>query len=287
MSEPPEEVETLDDPLGRVSELHALARQAHAGLECPLEKYVTAVRDRLGRRPGTRLADLVHADLYLTAACEVSADGAWQRLCTGFQPRLAALLRRRGASANAANESATEVIDDLALPAARDSQRLRIANYDATGSLFAWLGVLAARRCRRSPGPNPSSDTSETQAPGLEPGESLVMREEAVRFAGDLRASLVTLSPAERLALVAKHCDEMPQVAIAKLLRVGPPRVSRILEAARKKVRLFLGKADPEQSWRVLLEQGHELQARIAHVLATTRQTAAPTMDEALRDDRT
>jgi RNA polymerase sigma factor (sigma-70 family) len=231
---------------------HARGRLAHGALGLSAEEYAShalaSAARRLARRPDGEapalarvVGDAVAADLYLAAAASRDVEGAWARLDAELRPRLEALARSRGASPNDADRLVSELVGDLALPGG-GADRL-LATYDGTGSLFGWLATILLRRLlretrasRRRPG-SLDDETASPPAPRLGPAEGAEAREVEERVGVALDRALERLTPRERAALVLRHADGRTGREIARLLGVGAPRVSRLLDQATSKVR--------------------------------------------------
>ena len=86
-------------------------------------------------------------------------------------------------------------------------------------------------------------------APAARTGDPLrrLLDAEAARALDEaFRAAWKDLTPKESLAVLLKYRDDLPQTAIARVLDVGEPRVSRILSAALEKIRAAIRTRVPE-----------------------------------------
>lgn len=213
---------------------HALAqvrsRLQHAGL-APTPARVSR-----------ELAQAAAADLYLALACDDGLTGAWEAFATHFLPRVRGLLRQAGAPEQLADEITESLPGDLIAAPGTTGACTRLGTYDGSGSLFGWLAIIAlralalARRERRlaSGGPEPCAQTHQGPAAQADSAET------GAHFGLALRAAWQTLNDRERIAVACKYGDGLKQTAIALLLGVGPPRVSRILGTALTKIRTVL-----------------------------------------------
>lgn len=191
------------------------------------------------------LSKLAGADLYLTSACEARRDSAWVKLRHAFRGRLLAL----GVSRSMPRESALEWIDDmladLSLPPTRGADQHRIGAYSGRGSLFSFLATLFLRKRadeidaatrRRARGERKLEREGAGKQAAASSLERALGAELATQVREGLRGGLDACTAREHLALVLKYRDGRAQKDIARLLDVGPPRVSRLVEAGLAKV---------------------------------------------------
>jgi RNA polymerase sigma-70 factor (ECF subfamily) len=199
------------------------------------------------------------ADLYLAIACDAGLARSWETLEERVLPGLSRVAARRGASAAEAQDVLAELPGELCSPPPSGGARTRLGSYDGSGSLFAWLAVVVARRVadlrRASYTPTGRAATSleasgesapapaATDAASRRPIDRLVLDEEASRFREALRRAWRDLTDREALVLLWKHRDGLAQRDIARLLDVGEPRVSRLLDAALAKLRTTIQRA--------------------------------------------
>ncbi len=268
---------------------YAAGRLAHAELALPRKAFDDHARAAASRRRARRAGDdapslsdvvasAVASDLYLATAAIHGVEGAWERLEGGLRPRLLALARARGAGTVEAERLVTDLLGDLALPGG-GAPRL-LATYDATGSLFGWLATTLVRRWWRNAratrkGPRALEDRASMLPPATAPGPAATAatREWGGHVRTALLRALERLTPREHAVLVMRHVDGRTGRDIARILGVGPPRVSRLLQQATGKVREGLlplvrsagvrGRLD-EESWEALRDGvGEALQMAI------------------------
>jgi RNA polymerase sigma factor (sigma-70 family) len=207
-------------------------------------------------------------DLYLAIACDESVPGAWESFLGRFGPLVRSLARRQGANAADADSLADEIGGVLRLPPARGGARTRLGTFDGSGSLTAWLAVVVAHRVsdlRRGGRPasldallredeGRSRDIPAASRDG-DPVREAARAEGAARLVDSIRRGLELLTDRERSALSWKYRDGLRQEEIARRLGVGPPRVSRILAAARGKLGVVIGRMpEDEADWESLRE---------------------------------
>jgi|GEM_PF-3661849 len=191
------------------------------------------------------------ADLFLSAACEAGVAGAWEAFGRAYAPRLHGLLRKRGASEAETADVLADLPGYLCEPPATGGARTRIGTYDGTGRLFAWLAVLALRTVnqRRSAGgprPSPIEAAADVSSRRGGPASSMLSTETARRFQAAVAAAWDTLTPRERLVVLWKHREGLKGGEIARLLRIGEPRVSRILESGLSRLREAVRRQMPD-----------------------------------------
>jgi RNA polymerase sigma factor (sigma-70 family) len=276
-------------PADRAGRTYEKARAACGGL--PLDRTAfDAAWVRAGDPASTgSSADRRAADVYLAAACDAGIPGAWDAIAEGYAPRLRALLRKQGVREAAVDESVADLWGYLCEPPPDGRARTRLGTYDGSGSLFSWLAVLVLRRRQALSAPRPGTEGGlGDDVPASRPGRAAGHEETVARFRAAIRAGLDSLTDRERLALLLKHRDGLRGREIAKILRVGEPRVSRLLDAAVRRleeaVRLGMpgtppGTATPDRgTW-------DSLTAVLARHLATSLPPADDSAKEA--DDRT
>ncbi len=191
------------------------------------------------------LASLAGADFYLASACHAGRESAWTRLREDFRGRLRTVALRRGARPAEASEWADDTLADLSLPAILESDQRRIGSYSGRGALYAYLATLVLRRgadevtsaARRRKRLHRKGASGIVRTSHDDDGlDTTVGRETASRVRQALRRGMDSCTPREHLALVLKFRDGLPQTEIAALLRVGTPRVSRLVSQALEKV---------------------------------------------------
>ena len=206
------------------------------------------------------------ADFYLASACDAGRDPAWERLRDAFLGRLTGLALRRGVRKDDAVEWIDETLADLSLPRPEGLDERRIGAYSGRGPLFSFLATLVLRRradaidaaqrtrrreARRVRGAADQVDTTHVLERAM--GGELA---DVTRRA--LREALAALTPREHLVLVLKHRDGHSQREIARVLGVGAPRVSRLVDAGHRKVAVLLrerlGDIDTPEGWQSACE---------------------------------
>ncbi len=162
-----------------------------------------------------------------------------------FRGRLVAVSLRRGASPTEAAEWADDTLADLSLPATLPEDERRIGRYSGRGALYSYLATLVLRRgadevgsaVRRRLRAHRKGKTDARRTSHDDDGlAATVGIETAERIRNALRDGMQACTPREHLVLVLKYRDGRPQTEIAELLRVGTPRVSRLVDQAQRKV---------------------------------------------------
>jgi DNA-directed RNA polymerase specialized sigma24 family protein len=254
---PDPDVRALDAPLRHAYEA---GRREYGALALPFETFAHQALARARRRleragvaPGRgRLEETLErtagGDLFLALACEEDVPGAWQALIERLVPRLQQLAVRRGASPAEAEELARELPGELVAPTRERPARTLLGTYEGTGTLFSWLAgilirrrALAARSSRTVPLAEAAGAQLDAAAPASEdPARQASDSELAEQVRSAFGEAWSALTPKEGLALLYKYRDGLPQTGIARLLDVGPPRVTRLLQQGVDKVRSAL-----------------------------------------------
>jgi len=259
-------------------------QRAHPQLDVPFESFAPA--GDAGDPP--RMA----ADYYLARACEIGLPGAWERLQARFRRPLRAFLRRRGARSGEAEQLLDEAWGELASPPPRGGARTRVGTYDGRGSLRAWLSTVLWRRLAdlwRARGAELGAEDEEVHVPGKRTDPALLVSSaEVTRLLGlSLEDAWSQLTPRELHAVVLKYCHHLPQTEIARVLRVGAPRVTRMLQSATARLRdAIVGRFDRHTDWEVGGAGWDGLLATVESMLARTAADLAPATQGRTADGR-
>ena len=188
---------------------------------------------------GGAVAKAHRADLCLVAACCCGSEVAWRVLTTRFARRLQGLLLRAGASVSLAEEQVQDLFGALLLPDASGAPRL--ASYDGSGALFAWLAVVAVRqlqRARRARATEALADATQlcdARTPAA--GDCAADAELQERLRAAVLACLQAMRPRHRLAVFLRFERSLSVAQVAGILAVGTPRASRMLDRAVRDLR--------------------------------------------------
>lgn len=254
-------------------------RVEYGPLPLDFERFASAAHAAVVRRvPGDRIgamlastvetafAKMALPDLFLAVACENGIAGAWEVLTSRLRPRLRSVVRARGVTGDEADEIVLEILGDLATAPADGRGRTQLSGYLGAGSLAGWLSVIAFRRVvDRARARKPTlrlslpDDGEERERPiealatsASDPARMTLDDEMLGRMRREFDAACRLLTPKESLALHYRYARDMKLDGIARILDVGIPRVSRILESAverlKKALHASLGEG-PRRSW--------------------------------------
>jgi RNA polymerase sigma factor (sigma-70 family) len=229
-------------------------------------------------------------DSFLSIACDEGASGAWEAFSAEYGPRLRALCVSRGVPEGEAEARVSDLIADLALPPPRANARTLLGTFHGRGSLFSWLAVILARRgaaaAARRPAPLDADRAEEVAASARRTPDPLAAAadaETAGQFSTRFAAAWSSLSDRERLALLLRYRDGVAQIDIARLLRVGPPRASRILSRAVERIRAWVcagTRHEPPDAgarlWAAMRDAVRDRMATIAPAAAHPATAARP-----------
>ena len=271
---PAEPPRILDVPLPwRVA--HTRGQRAHPRVVLPIQQFVAAP---LGSVPPAA------ADFYLAQACDAGVEGSWERLESRYRKPMHRFLRRRGAATDEAHAVVDDTLGSLATPPPRGGARTRIGTYDGRGSLKSWLSTVAWRRLidtwrARRGSQDVQDDTVVGGGRRFDPALH-VSREETARLIGQgLEEAWSEMTSRELQAVVLKYRHHLPQTEIARILRVGPPRVSRMLQSATMRMReAIVRRFDRQSDWEVGGAGWDALLATLERMLARAEADVDDTM---------
>lgn len=135
----------LPDLEGRLAELLATARAAWPDLPLPAATFLRHLAERFpeGSSPVISLQTLHAADFYLACACAHGIPAAHAVLDAQFLPKVDEAVARVGGSGGDAVEVRQRLRERLLTP--EEGKAPRIAEYQGTGPLAAWLSAAAVR----------------------------------------------------------------------------------------------------------------------------------------------
>ncbi len=217
------------DP-GRLRLAYERGRRSHPDLELDFRAYMPSH----GRVPRAV------SDYYLARACEAMAPGSWERLQLRYQRRVLAYLVRRGGTARDAQQVLDEGWGWLSTPPQHGRTQTRIGLYDGSGSLQAWLATIMWRRLTalwRKRASEPETEPAEPEPLSEDPAATAAQDEIARRLGDALEDAWLELTERELEAMVLKYGHDMSQRDIARAMRVGAPRVTRLLQAGTARLR--------------------------------------------------
>lgn len=279
-----------------LARLLAAARAAHPSIPFAADRFEAAAVVRAtwtATEDATRREDALGdverrgrgPDLFLALACDAGIPGAWERLCATVLPAVARGLSARGLGLDAAAAEVADLPGHLIQAPANGRSATRLGGYRGTSALATFLTVAAyARFASERRRASLASLDQETPAgsrvvdppapPTSEPRPEHA--EHARRLEDGLRTAWSRLTDREALALLYKARDGLPQTTIARLLGVGPPRVSRILDAAHGRLREGLKGLAVEVGGEPPGLEGAVLAAAVARFLATLLPSPRP-----------
>lgn len=242
--EPPEKPDVRTTEIDRI----VLAGTTAYGDLTPASALLRAtvgrrVGGRIGRRiadhrPSTARHDHDDSDLYLIAACEEGSASAWDALWTHHLRPLATIAARAGLCSRDAQEVVVELLSELWMDTHRSEDAAGLVRFDGIGSLNAWLRTIVHRRAirwlrRRD---RWSMRLEFDQTPSPEPSEQVAEREERCWALSEICKRRSRLSHREAAVVALKYDGGLSQSAIARRLRIGEPRVSRLHHRALAKL---------------------------------------------------
>ncbi len=200
-------------------------------------RVADAARGGRASGPGAR-----PEDLFLAIACAEGAARAWENFDREYAPRLRGLLRKHRVADAEADDLVSDLSGYLCQPARDVKGATRIGAYDGSASLFSWLAVIVLRtvkhrRRRLAAAPESGTALADVSMRRGSPAHPAISQEMARRFQAAIASAWESLTPRERLAVLFKHRDGLRGCDIARLLGVGEPRVTRLLEAGLSRLR--------------------------------------------------
>lgn len=247
---------------------YARGRGAHPALKLAPEAFAAASAEMDAPRAA--------GDYYLARACDAGVDGAWERLEARFRRPLRRFLRRRGAAPAEAEQILDETWGRLATPPARGGGRTRIGTYDGRGGLQSWLATVTWRHLadRWRARTRMSDAEEEVRLAGSrrqDPSLSVSQAETARVLGRSLEDAWSQLTVRELEAVVLKYRHRLPQTEIARILRVGAPRVTRMLQSATKRLRqAIVARFDRHSDWEAGGRGWDDLLATVESMLTRT-----------------
>ncbi|MEZ6010024.1 MAG: sigma-70 family RNA polymerase sigma factor [Planctomycetota bacterium] len=280
---------------------HAGGRRRYAPADLEEGAFQEGVLRRVARALGEQAPTLAIeswllraalVDVFLAEACDDDAQYAWHVLQEHYEAPLVAVARRRGLAEGDADTAATDFLGWLRLPPPGPEARTRIGTFLGSGSLLGWMALVLGRRLARDR-KRQAARSLETRSggDGTMWRDRLPARESASvtpdqdhvvqRVLESLQTAFAALPPRDRLILVWKYVDRVPQHTIAKRLGVGAPRASRLHARALHALAVAGRDALPEVSEGTAADS--ERDARLAHLLGAwlAREGAALTTNPA------
>ncbi|MCP3063351.1 sigma-70 family RNA polymerase sigma factor [Myxococcus sp. K38C18041901] len=223
----------------------SIARQAWPDVMLPEEDFLRHVATRLNpsNEPAVTLAALPVADLYLACACAKGLPTAHAALERQLLPRMAsALTRVRGGGLDTA-EVLQQLRQRLLVP--QGDTEPRIAEYQGTGPLAAWLRAAVVRMAlnlQRAEGRRARAE-EDAEAEGsawVERGADVELdylrRRHQQDFREALAGALASLSPRERTVLRLHVVEGVSLERIGAMYQTHKSTVSRWISQTRRTV---------------------------------------------------
>jgi RNA polymerase sigma factor (sigma-70 family) len=233
------------------------------------------IADRLGKSGG--------ADLFLAIACEKEIPGAWEVFRRKYVPKLESLARRNGARGSDAEHVAEGLVGDLFTSPASGASRTHLGRYSGSGSLLAWLKAILHHRMtderrtrgshRRATKVREEHDRSRRAARSTNPSEEFdpvnltVDAETCRRFGEVLVLGIKGLTEREREAVGLRFFEGLPPRDVARRMKIGEPRVSRLLGSGVARLQESVAAAFPGERWEDLDRLWMALRLKTVHAL--------------------
>ncbi len=238
----------------RLASLWRELRETHGDYgvdEARFVRHVAGVLDRMDGEPLARLADLVHADIYLALGCLARHHRATRDFIERFGAYLHTLCRAKAPGA-AADDIEQQLLSTLFMPRdAHDPDSARLASYEGRGTLQGWLRVIAhravidlVRRQRRYGDDGPLERLATPEPDAAHRLESL---EAAARLKPVFEACLADLDADEVLLLRRRFVEGRVLRELAEELGIDTSNAHRRVKAVQVKVfRRFRARAQDD-----------------------------------------
>ena len=188
------------------------------------------------------LKSLFTDDLYLSAACSVVSERAWDRFALIYRPVIVDFARKACRTHDLAAEVAADVLANMFLP--DESGRSRIASFNGRCRLSAWLRVIvnhnATKECERKCNNLLSAECLRQ----MEDSAGIPLLERSLRsrtygpfITEALRVAVLSLTASERKLLLLRYEEGLMVCEIAQEMRVSSAAISRRIRAAQRKLR--------------------------------------------------
>jgi RNA polymerase sigma-70 factor, ECF subfamily len=226
----------------RLEELLATARAPWPELPLPAATFLRHLAERFpeGSSPVVALQTLHAADLYLACACAHGLPAAHAALDAHFLPKVDAAVARVGGSGDEAVEVRQRLRERLLT--SEEGRPPRIADYQGTGPLAAWLRAAAVRTAlnlQRSDRRRARVE-EEALAEGTVAGGDLELDYLRQRHQADFQAALAealaALPTRERTVLRLHFVEGLSLERIGGMYQTHKSTVSRWLSRAREDV---------------------------------------------------
>jgi RNA polymerase sigma-70 factor len=243
--------DATDDLSTLFQQQYETALTIHGNLELTFQSFALSLEAVVTMRvntlpPGlTRLsfASTLHtSDLYLSLACALPSEKAWERFRSSYQQYIFDLCAFTLSSRDIAGELASNILSDMFLP--DRSGKSRIASYDGRTALPTWLRAVVTRRAINEGRLKWNQVEFIDALPDLADEAALKCMEDSIRqskyskaIKESLAAAVSTLSERERLMLRLRYDDLMRAREIAERLGTSPSSITRLLQKTYDKLR--------------------------------------------------
>lgn len=203
---------------------------------------------------------LYASDLYLATACseqaaklasvatpDVQAEysrPAWKTFSASYEEFIGELVRLFTGRAHGSPRLTRAALDYLLLPDV--SGVSRISGYDGRSSLSTWLRVLFYQAANELLGPATAAESKDAETKTAQPGHAGAQEpaqgsQERATLAIAVARAFRELTAKERLLLLWRYKDGLPEEKIAELLEMGASRIPRFLERTQLKLTSQVG----------------------------------------------
>jgi RNA polymerase sigma-70 factor len=240
-----------DDLSALFQQQYETALTIHGNLELTFQSFALSLEAVVTMRVNTLpagstrfgLASTLHtSDLYLSLACALPSEKAWERFRSSYQQYIFDLCAFALSSRGIAAELASNILSDMFLP--DRSGRSRIASYDGRTALPTWLRAVVTRRAINEGRLKWNHVESIEALPDLADEAAIKFMEDSIRQSKysqaineAIAAAVSTLTELERLVLVLRYGESMQAQEIAKRLNASPSSITRLLKRAYDKLR--------------------------------------------------
>ncbi len=231
----------LPDLEVRLAAVWEAGRAAWPDLDLPADELVRHLAERLAASKAgvDALAAVEASDLYLACACSRGDERAVSHFECTFMPQVVAHLGRSERFGAFADEARQRVRARLLV--AEPGERPRIAGYNGSGPLGAWVCVVAARIAvdmQRAEKPHDVLDHAgrHLASLGADPEIGYLKTRYGKELEEAFRAALATLSPREANVLGLYFVQEATAEAIARIYKVSQRTVQRWVADMRQRV---------------------------------------------------
>ena len=223
--------------------LHAFEARVLKILQKSLSRIPEAARAKIAEQELVRLLSQLHwQELYLTTACALGIEAAWEIFHSQFRGIVLKSALRCANNMSEGHEMADSFLSDLFLPSQTGSREgeKKIGQYSGIGSLEGWIKVVIARQSidrMRAQKRKVSIDDLEVELPSSDPSaraDSRILEHDQQRalqmVSAGLTEALRRLEPQQKMILQLYYLQNVTLKEIGALLRVHESTASRTLD---------------------------------------------------------